>query len=117
MKFNFTSDFRPNKKQLLGALKLTEDLFGRFRSIYIEGEYIVVHTRCGGGNREYFQTVFEITSNHDWFSHEEDCDYDNTYADFFFEIPDICVSIFNELCKEGKALEEVWTEVFLKDIK
>lgn len=118
MKFNFTSDFRPNKKQLLGALKLTEDMFGRFRSVYIENQYIAVHTRCGGGHREYYEFVFDTIAQHEWFSHDEDCNYDNTYADFFFNIPDINISLFNESIEEGLNPSDAWNKAFnLKDEK
>lgn len=70
---------------LLKLLGAERGDFGRFRSIYATEEYIVVHTRCGGGNREYFFPSW--VKDHPLYSHDEDGDFDDTYADIYFKHP------------------------------
>ena len=70
--------------------------FGRFRDVYVTDKHIVVHTRCGGGNREDYDYVFEEMSRHPLYDYDEDDDFDYTYADIFFKHP----AEYSELLKE-----------------
>ena len=78
----------PDVKQILALLGKSEAHFGRFRNVFIDEDFIVVHTRNGGDNREDYEYVFEEMSKHPWYSHDEDDDYDCTYANIFFKVPE-----------------------------
>lgn len=86
--YNMVFGMNPDSDKLLEVLGKEKADFGRFRNVYIADGYIVVHTRCGGGNRDDYEEVFSEMEDHPWFSHEADCDFDYTYADFFFKLPD-----------------------------
>ena len=84
--YNMIFGMNPDSDKLLSLLGATQSEFGRFRNVYMEDGYIVVHTRCGGNNREdYFPSWVE---DHPWYSHDEDGDFDNTYADIYFKVPE-----------------------------
>lgn len=84
--YNTMFGMNPDSDKLLALLGATRGEFGRFRDVYMQDGYIVVHTRCGGGNRDdYFP---EWVEDHPWYSHDEDGDFDNTYADIYFKIPE-----------------------------
>lgn len=85
--YNMVFGMNPDSDKLLAILGKTAGDFGRFRNVYVSDGYIVVHTRCGGGNRDDYEDVFDEMAEHPWFSHESDCDFDYTYADFFFKLP------------------------------
>lgn len=81
--------------------------FVRSRAGMVEAEdgkpVLRLHTRSGGGNREcYCDDYGEGEDGHDdacialgndwltehpWHSHNEDDDFDMTYADFYFKVP------------------------------
>lgn len=69
--------------------------FGRFRDAYITETHLVVHTRCGGGNREDYEHVFDEMSGHPLFDYDQDDDFDCTYCNFYFKHP----PDFEKLCK------------------
>jgi hypothetical protein len=79
---------------------------GRFRDIYFENEEgkepkIIVYTRNGGGNREWYQYVFELLSNHPLYIQDYDDDFDSTYAYIEFKAPESVVKFFDGI-KTGK---------------
>ena len=57
--YNMVFGMNPDTDKLLKILGKTQGDFGRFRNVYMEDGYIVVHTRNGGGNREDYEDVFE----------------------------------------------------------
>lgn len=59
----------------------------RYRDCYFDGEYIVVHTRTGGGNREDYELENAAMTEHPWYVDDADDDFDCTYADFRFRPP------------------------------
>lgn len=62
---------------------------GRFRDIYVSAKgTIVLHTRNGSGNRPYYQYVFEIARQHPNYIRDWDDDFDGTYANIEFSVPD-----------------------------
>jgi hypothetical protein len=75
---------------LLKMIGKTSDDFGRFRDCYLSPEWdkIIVYTRCGGGNREDYQEVFDEMEGHPNYLSNYDDDFDCTYAYFEFSIPD-----------------------------
>lgn len=98
---------------ILATLDLTPLDIPRFRDCFIEDDYIVIYTRTGGGNRDYYdvntdepgydgespEDVWsclpakgEVTNwklyNHPCFDHDTDDDFDSTYAYFYFRFPE-----------------------------
>ena len=69
--YNMLFGVNPDTDTLLSLLGKTAGDFGRFRNVYMEDGYIIVHTRNGGGNREDYEDVFDEMSEHPWYSHDE----------------------------------------------
>lgn len=86
--YNMVFGMNPDSNKLLEVLGKTQGDFGRFRNVYMEDGYIVVHTRNGGGNREDYEDVFDEMSEHPWYSHDEDDSFDCTYANIYFKMPE-----------------------------
>ena len=86
--YNMLFGINPDSDKLLEILGKTREDFGRFRNVYMEDGMIVVHTRNGGGNREDYEYVFDEMSEHPWYSHDADDDFDCTYANIYFKIPE-----------------------------
>lgn len=110
--YNLIAGHNPNTQQILSLLGKNSGDFGRFRDVYISDGYIVVHTRCGGGNREDYEYVFEEMAEHPWYSHDQDCDFDYTYADIYFKIPDDVEKTIASLLDPGKNPAEMWKNLF-----
>jgi hypothetical protein len=110
--YNMIFGVNPNSDQLLGLLGKSRDDFGRYRDVYVEDNYIVVHTRNGGGNRESYEDVFEEMSTHPWYSHDEDDDFDCTYANIYFLIPEDKLKTYVALLEQGRNPSESWKELF-----
>ncbi len=93
---------------LLATLGLSTEDVPRFRDCYVEGDNIVIYTRTGGGNRDYYESEESCRANYPeyfdgddeplgpWnedlrsnphFVEDEDDDFDCTYAYFRFSIP------------------------------
>jgi hypothetical protein len=85
--YNMLFGVNPDTETLLGLLGKTTGDFGRFRNVYMEDGFIVVHTRNGGGNREDYEDVFDEMAEHPWYSHDADDDFDCTYANIYFKVP------------------------------
>ena len=86
--YNTLFGMNPDSDKLLEFLGKTREDFGRFRNVFMEDGYIVVHTRNGGGNREDYEDVFDEMSEHPWYSHDADDDFDCTYANIYFKVPE-----------------------------
>jgi hypothetical protein len=106
--YNMVAGYNPSTEQILNLLGLSRASFGRYRDVYIKDGYIIVHTRNGGGNREDHQDVFDDVSSHPWYSHDEDCDYDSTYADIYFTIPEGTDQSAAGLLDQGVPPSERW---------
>lgn len=79
---------------------------GRFRDIYFQNEEgeqpkIILYTRNGGGNRDYYQWVFELLESHPLYITDYDDDFDCTYAYIEFSAPDSVLKFFDGI-KTGK---------------
>ncbi len=99
---------------LLGLLEKTTADFGRFRDVYVTEDHIVVHTRCGGGNREDYETVFEEMSCHPLYSHDEDGYFDCTYAYayIYFNHPKGYEEVLKEMAAGTVTPVEKWKLLF-----
>jgi hypothetical protein len=108
----------PDSDKLLSLLGKTKADFGRFRNVYLEDGYIVVHTRNGGGNREDYEDVFDEMSEHPWYSHDEDDDFDCTYANIYFKIPEDSHQTYMALMdfEKGANPREQWA-ILLSDLE
>jgi hypothetical protein len=112
--FNMVFGMNPDTDKILSLLGKSQGDFGRFRSVFLEDGYIVVHTRNGGGNRESYEDVFEEMSEHPWYSHDEDDSFDRTYANIYFKVPEgkeetlIALHNFNK----GTNPKDQWAELF-----
>jgi hypothetical protein len=102
----------PSAAQLLQLLGTHHIEFGRLRDVYVKDGYIVVHTRCGGGNREDYEYVFDQSAQHPWYSHDEDCDFDCTYADIYFKIPDDETKSLVGVLDQGADPAAKWEEIY-----
>lgn len=109
--YNLIFGKNPDADKLLRLLDATEADFGRYRDVYVEDGYIVVHTRCGGGNREeYFPDWVE---DHPWYSHDKDGDFDETYADIYFKIPEATIEQYKvAFADPGRNPSKSWDELF-----
>jgi hypothetical protein len=86
--YNLVFGMNPDTDKILSLLGKTQADFGRFRSVFLEDGYIIVHTRNGGGNREDYEDVFDEMTEHPWYSHDEDDSFDCTYANIYFKVPE-----------------------------
>lgn len=86
----------------------------RFRNCFIDSEYVVVHTRAGGDNREYFKDDIAVLQAHENYSHDEDDDFDCTYANFYFEVPNEYKEDFKALVNKDETYKpsEQWAKLF-----
>lgn len=94
--YNLVHGVNPMAGVLLAALGITSTAqIPRFRDCYWTGQYIALYTRTGGGNRDYYDSPIDNTDNTtgpwnsdlralDGFSHDEDDEFDSTYATFYF---------------------------------
>lgn len=90
---------------------------GRFRDIYFENEIepkIILYTRNGGGNREWYEYVFELLSSHPLYIKDYDDDFDCTYAYIEFKAPKAVIDFFEGI-KTGK-IESI-SEKFNNEIR
>lgn len=115
----------------LTALNLTPDNIPRFRDAYYDADKncLVIYTRTGGGNREYYDEPGlyygeEKTGpfNSDLVAHPEyiedyDDDFDSTYAYFRFFIPEAFAPIFDTFRDLGAGKDLNPTDRFAKMIE
>lgn len=97
---------------LFSLLGKTPGDFGRYRCIYVTENHIVVHTRNGGGNREYYQDVFDKMSDHPLYVYDEDDDFDCTYANIYFKHPAEYSELLKEMAEGTVTPSEKWKLLF-----
>ena len=76
----------PQKEQILAMLGLKEVDIERYRGCELGKDHIRIHCRTGGGNREGYPN--EILTKHPLYIQDEDDDFDCTYADYYFKLPE-----------------------------
>ena len=110
--YNMLFGVNPDSDKLLSLLGKSREDFGRFRDVYVDDEFIVVHTRNGGGNREdYFPDWVE---DHPWYSHDVDDDYDCTYANIYFKVPEDKLRTYVALLDQGRDPADAWDSLLTK---
>ena len=91
---------------VLYTLGLESRDFGRFRDAWLtdkDGELkMVIHTRCGGGNRPDYEEMFGQMREHPLYSKDYDCDFDPTYANIEFHIPEDHLGAFEKAIAEAE---------------
>jgi hypothetical protein len=120
---------------LLAILGLTKKDVPRFRDCYIDGDRIVIHTRTGGGNRDYYDSEQSCRVNYPecfdgkedpigpwnstltanaYYLYDVDDDFDSTYADFYFKIPEEYAEDLKALAERSEMLKpsEKWQALF-----
>jgi hypothetical protein len=117
--YNALFGMNPAAGYLLGSLNKTDGDFGRFRDAYYEKKddgtgRIIVYTRCGGGNRDDYEFVFNEMEVHPLYLTNYDDDFDSTYAYFEFLAPDSVNEFFKDM--EAKDFEKVGDR-FQREIK
>jgi hypothetical protein len=90
----------PFSNMLLEMLGTTPDRIPRYRDCYLneDGSEIIIHTRTGGGNRSSYEKGGEYWEEGQidndalralpGFKSDADDDFDCTYADFHYEVPE-----------------------------
>jgi hypothetical protein len=106
--------------ELLAVLGVTPAQIPRYRSCYWDGEHIVIHTRTGGGNRDYYESKNADNEEGPWnedlrkipgFLHDEDDNFDETYADFYYEPPSVALDALRVLPPDIAPAEQ-WKAIF-----
>lgn len=129
--YNMMFGYSPLAGVTLSALNLTPNDIPRFRDAYFDAEEnrLVIYTRTGGGNREYYggpggydNEDYEGPFNEDLEAHpnyisDEDDDFDCTYAYFYFSIPEEFSPIFETFKDLGAGKDLNPTEKFAKMIE
>jgi len=115
--FRVDSEYR----KLLCIIKINEDEIPRFRDCYYlkrsaedGGDCIVIHTRTGGGNRDDYEDENEGLTRSKYYQKDEDDDFDCTYADFYYSIPDEYVVDLKEIYSDIDTITpaEKWQILF-----
>jgi len=95
--YNMIHGYNPLAGVLMKILDVTPNKIPRFRDCYFDGEHIVIYTRTGGGNREFYDEPNEDNKDGPWNSdlrqlpgyvRDGDDDFDSTYASFYFSVPE-----------------------------
>lgn len=117
---------------LLATLGFTEADVPRFRDCYLSEGRIAIHTRTGGGNRDFYESLegcrdeypeyFESESppagpwnsdlrKSEYFMFDEDDDFDSTYANFYFKFPEDYAAELEAISKNVEPVEpsEKWS--------
>lgn len=86
--YNLIHGHNPLTPMLLAMLDLNPSDVPRYRDIWWDGEHINLHTRTGGGNREEYEAENDGLCAHPQYVSDADDDFDSTYADFKFKLPE-----------------------------
>ena len=118
--------------ELLRLLGTTDSEIPRYRSCYWNGEYIVIHTRTGGGNRDAYENEARCRANYPeyfegdnprtgpynddlrklpGYQYDQDDDFDSTYADFFYKPPEAALEALKSIPADTPPAEQ-WQQLF-----
>lgn len=93
---------------ILGFAGLTRKMFPRYRDVFLDdkGLTVLVYTRIGGANREYFKDEIETLKQHKQYVCNYDDHHDETYAYFKFNVLPEYVDTAKKVFKEDPV--SVW---------
>lgn len=95
--YNMVNGVHPTAGFVLEWLGIDVEDCGRFRDAYItKGANLAIYTRCGGGNRDDYEHIYDRFKKHPNYLYNEDDDYDETYSTFYFTVPIQYISEVNE---------------------
>jgi len=88
--YNLLFGTNPFSGVLLQMLGVSRGDVPRYRDCFLseDGTEIIIHTRTGGGNRDDYQADNERLALVDGYKFDADDDFDCTYADFHYEVPE-----------------------------
>ena len=88
--YNMMCGSNPAAGRLLAAINLDPNTIPRFRDVWINDDMteITVHTRTGGGNRDDYEEQNDAMAAHPLYLRDCDDDFDSTFADFTFRLPE-----------------------------
>ncbi len=128
--YNMLFGENQSSELLLKILGITENDIPRYRDIYWNGKHIVIYTRTGGGNREFYENEESKILNYgeeygkdyngpynddlrkiDGFICDFNDDYDCTYASFLYEVPKKYLDIIKGI-PESLSPAEKWKIAF-----
>lgn len=127
--YNLLHGVNPMTPLLLGFLGITTDDVPRFRDCWLDEGKIAIHTRTGGGNRDWYDSAehYKAESGEDgtgpWnddlralpgFLYDEDDDFDCTYATFYFQPTDEIAPLVEQLSaiSSSEKPSEKWQKLF-----
>lgn len=92
--YNMLFGTNPFSDTLLQMLGITQIDVPRFRNCYLneDGSKIIIHTRTGGGNREDYEEDNDALTKVAGYDYDEDDNFDSTYANFYYDVPEVCKS-------------------------
>lgn len=116
---------------ILGFAGLTRKMFPRYRDVFLDdkGLTVLVYTRIGGANREYYKDDIEKLKEHKQYVCNYDDHHDETYAYFKFNVlPEYVdtakkifkedpVSVWDKFQNHIKKAEDPNSEEYKKDMK
>lgn len=113
--YNMLFGTNPFSGVLLQMLGVTREEVPRYRDCFLneDGTEIIIHTRTGGGNREDYEDGNNYLTLVDGYKFDADDDFDCTYADFHYEVPEACKSQVTLMKDLGAVTNpaERWQEV------
>jgi hypothetical protein len=88
--YNVVSGFNPNVAAIVHMTGIDATKVARFRDAWLsdDGKTCTILTRTGGGNREDYMDWIRSAQNHPLYISDKDDDFDSTYAEFNFKIPE-----------------------------
>lgn len=111
--YNALFGYNPFAGVFLEALGVTPDDIPRFRDCFLSEDRseIIIHTRTGGGNREGYEKGGEYWEEGQidndtlraipGFKYDEDDNFDSTYADFHYDVPEAFKPMIDTLADLG----------------
>lgn len=99
--YNAIMGTNPLSGLFLGMLGIDISDVPRFRDTWFnpETESIVIYTRTGGGNREAYEAENDHLTTFPGFKFDRDDDFDCTYAEFHYAVPEEFGKYINALKK------------------
>ena len=111
--YNMLFGTNPAAPLLLAMLGIDANAVPRFRDCFLADGHIVIHTRTGGGNREAYEAENDALTKLPGYLSDSDDDYDCTYANFLFEVPEKFRHLLGKI-PEGVDPAKRWQETIEK---
>lgn len=106
--YNMMNGFNPACVFIMPMLGRKQDEWPRFRDCFVNKEgQIEIYTRVGGGNRGCGYGEEELYKDPNFVTSYDD-DFDNTYATYVFNVPEVWKSDFDKIVsgKLGEVSDE-----------